>query len=142
MSRGLGKTERWILIHTYLKIKHNKLSKDWLQFKDEGLKGQLFRSEVMLNYFQLERSTHLLFNGYWSEKILKYPKGFKTTKKSKSVYVSYNRTIKSLRTKGYIETWYNLRDGTSEKTEYCHSYITLTKAGKVKAKELLKVNSL
>lgn len=145
MSRGLGKIERWILTAAYNKTVKRKLPVDWLQLKDERLEKCLYRSEILLNCFKLERSESLLYEGYPGE-CLRYPQCFKTTNKSKAAYVSCRRATKSLKAKGYIEMAITQRmvcpgPQKFEVVEYSWTFLILTKAGRTKAKELLSVNS-
>jgi len=75
MSRGLGRFQRWILVHTYLKtVKHElpedwrtpdgygaaerrwKASPDWLAVQLDTWNNHLMRTEILLNYFDLAKS--------------------------------------------------------------------------------------
>lgn len=76
MSRGLGRFERWILLHTYLKTIMHELPADWKMPAGYGAaqtrcgtsfeerlatqlgvwNGHLMRAEILLNYFGLATS--------------------------------------------------------------------------------------
>ena len=139
MSRGLGKIERWILIAAYQKDA-GKIPDGWLQLdgkqrqptKRTLKKRCLYRSEIMLNYFGLELSP--------LKDILDWHT-FKVTSKSKSAVASCRRATKSLLDKGYIEMWTFWYDKTEAvKVDMLFTYLSITKEGKIKAKEL-NVNS-
>lgn len=133
--------ERWFLIHTYLKTVEGQLPDNWQQFEKESLPSRLYKSEILLNYFQLERSKLLICIGYPGEH-LKYPQGFKTTNAYKSALASYRRSYKSLNRKGYINGYYkDFRGKITKCSDWgSGSWITLTKFGKVKAEQLINAN--
>ncbi len=142
MSPGLGKVERWILIHAYLKAM-KRLPDGWQLLPDQRDKSRLFKAEVLSNYFRLERSEELLARSYAAER-LKYPNGFKVTRAYEAALVSYRRATKNLRARGYVDLWTQyfwdkefhkcgeLGSGTS---------LTLTPSGKSKARELLNADT-
>ena len=131
MSRGLGKVERWILEHTYLKSNKGQMPGGWKQIDEEKLKDRLYRSEIMLNYYELELSP---YRGELDRHV------FKMTNTSKSANASCSRSVKGLMKKGLIEGWMNRFWGGIEKTEYWWSWLTLTKEGNEVVKKL-SVNS-
>ena len=73
MSKGLGKIERWILVHGYLKTVTHQLPDDWQRIPKDNEKF-LYKREVMLNYFHLEHSEtkYLQRYEYRSSDYLKY----------------------------------------------------------------------
>jgi len=138
MSKGLGKIERWLLTIAYRKIVKRQLPDGWLQLKGERSKTRLYRSEVMLNYFGLERLPP--DNSYLRRRNPQHI--FKMTNKSKVVWVTCGRSIQSLVTKGYVEMRHNIWWNPDPKAEFCvnGTWLILTETGKVKAEELLNVN--
>ena len=146
----IGKLERWILFHAYMKTVKKELPGNWKisragQFERESFKRglrhkenydwslfwkYLFKSEILLNYFDLELSLKepMHFN-YQQEK-------FRVTNKYRSALASFTRITKQMKEKGLIETWY------SNKGYYNYWVgIVLTGKGKEIANNLLKVNT-
>jgi len=160
----IGTTQHWILIHTYLKTTKKKLPDDWkrprlMESKKLGAffwRG-LYKSEVFLNYFQLERG-YKMPQWIWDQgdypikvdAMAEYFDGrgqhissearaagrnyteadyIRDTQRKKAV-ASYTRTKANMVKKGLIE----VEPGLGPNAER----ITLTKAGKAKAKEIIE----
>jgi hypothetical protein len=148
-----GKVQRWILIHTYLKTTKKKLPDDWrlpnlMESKklDAYFWTGLYKSEVLLNYFKLEpgyKKQHLVWShGDYPIKadpmaeyfdrlgphILPEADFLKTAQRDKAV-VSSARTKSNMEQKGLL----GLEPGFGPNAER----ITLTKAGKAKAQEII-----
>ena len=69
----IGKIQRWILIYSYKKTVKRQLPDDWkLPYRiqsdqfDEPFWKHLYKSEVMLNYFELEPSRHAVARWVWN----------------------------------------------------------------------------
>ena len=118
----LSRLQKWILVHTYLKTVKKQLPHGWGQphgnFKDK--KAVLLKAEVMTNFFKLVESP--VRPGYFS-----------TTgdnwQPHKKANVTYARSIANMYEKGLIYG-HTIDAGKRE--------IALTKAGKQKARELIK----
>jgi hypothetical protein len=162
----IGKIQRWILIHTYQKTTYKKLPDDWkfppkMEPHDLGafFWSGLYRAEVLLNYFKLiparkqprwvwPRGIHeeplrvndmaMYFdNGYTSDIDRRDPEREKKLKKRGETeamrckaFVSFSRVKTNMRQKGLIEIEPCLGSNAER--------ITLTKAGKAKAKEIIE----
>jgi hypothetical protein len=131
----LSKLQRWVLIHTYLKTVKGNLPSNWREpqatkfsgsyDKDEEkrFRQALFKFEILCNYFNLPFAE-------WAErKHLRFPwasyfRSIGEDKKSHNqAQVTLFRSLANMEKKGLIQ-----RDNG----------ITLTKAGKNKAEEILK----
>ena len=110
-SRRIGRLERWILIHAYLK-KQDKLPEDWQRprYYDSVyvISDYLSKAEILLNYFHLEISQKR--PAFRKPKVAggddlldREHEKFKTTPKYKSALVSYTRTRDQLLSKGLID---------------------------------------
>lgn len=99
----IGKLERWILIHTYLKTLLLKLPENWIspngQGSDEGFDVRgLFKSEILLNYFKaLPLSSKYTPSSRHTK--------FAVTKEYQRALVSISRSINSLQKKQFIEVF-------------------------------------
>ena len=104
----IGKLEKWILEHLYLKTVKGEVPELWKYPRDyeRHRKGgylsysfdkYLFKSEILLNYFRKlrisKKSVHVW--GDISEK-------FKSNKAYSTALSSYSRTVNRLEEKGYI----------------------------------------
>lgn len=159
MSRGLGKTERWVLIHIYRKTVKHTLPDTWrlperfvpryrLEGEPETLgplrkklhvgspSGKLFwsclfKAEVLLNLFRLDRSFRLnCFVGYgFYVEGEGYPDNSDFTRTTaNSAKVAYSRVKKSLLCKELIQVQRSYDANMEE--------IRLTKAGRAIAQSL------
>ena len=162
----IGKIQRWVLIHTYQKTTEKNLPDDWklppkTESQDLGVLfwGGLFQSEVLFNYFKLipsrkqprwvwPRGTQeqpsrvddmaMYFdNGYTSDIDRRDPEREKKLKKRGEIsathskaFVLFLRVKTNMKQKGLIE----VEPGCGPNAER----ITLTKAGKAKAKEIIE----
>ena len=145
----IGKLERWILIHAYIKTVKKELPENWklsrkekhLQnwIKESAKKGitskawdkhlkdywtYIHRSEILLNYFALDVSYK--YPLYGNEK-------FRTTNKYKTALASLSRTLKRMEEKKKISRWYKILEKDV--------FIKLEDAGKKIANNFLNVNS-
>lgn len=130
----IGKLERWILTHAYLKTAKHELPYGWKYprgYKTEKENDRyfnfLFKSEVLLNYF---KDLRLSSKEAWAFGVREK---FRTTKEYKGALASYSRTVGSMGKKDYIEVWIGV-DGD-------WTGIVLTDIGKRIAESFLKVNS-
>ena len=134
----IGKLERWILVHAYLKTVNHKVPSTWTyprRYEPEGRKYHkqtkyhndvLYKSEVLLNYFSKLHLSHKLS---WFDENEK----FYTDKNYKSALATYTRTVKAMEAKGYIEVWTNVGENWTG--------VHLTYLGKRTAERFLNVNS-
>ena len=104
MSRGLGEIERWVLVHAYFKLVTKKLPTGWEQLPDEDAEDRFYKSEVLLNYFDVKRADaatqkkQFIRNGILCK--------LKMDRTYRSGIRKYLRATKSLSGKGCIERWY------------------------------------
>jgi len=152
----IGKIQRWILIYSYKKTVKRQLPDDWkLPYRiqsdqfDEPFWKHLYKSEVMLNYFEIEPSRHAVARWVWNyrdtpvkvDPMAEYFDGMRPSRRSreheyrreakrKKATVSYVRTKATMVNKGLIKVEPGLGPNTDR--------ITLTRAGKMKAKELIE----
>ena len=162
----IGKIQRWILIHTYLKTTKQELPDDWkfppkMELQELGALfwSGLFKSEVMLNYFKLTparkkpqwvwpRGTHeeplrvadmaMYFdNGYTSDIDRRDPEREKKLKKRGEIAATNSKAFVS-----YPRVKTNMEQKGLIETGSLHGpnaeRITLTKAGMAKAKEIIE----
>jgi hypothetical protein len=155
----IGKNERWVLIHCYLKTVKREVPDDWKLPRAYCLPGSpctlkdsefisyddyfwkyLFKSEILLNYFDLKYSRNRWREFPWQGE---YFKGYGHHQKKDPWYdwdelrknikamVSYLRLSRTLTDKGLISVRRNFGPNSDE--------IELTEAGKVKAESILNV---
>ena len=126
----LSKLRKWVLVNAYTKTILGELPKDWRQTRKEmsegygsgdWRRGYLFKSEILLNFFNLSRSKQTPRNS--DERIL-------SNGAYRSALVTLSRSLWVLKDKGFI-----LIEG---ETEWIG--IKLTPKGKAKAESLLNVN--
>ena len=141
----LSKFQKWVLIHAYLKTVKKELPPEWTppqidQFSMNHSKKRLkefsqalFKTEILANYFKLNfvEVTYFDWGGVkWPE--FKYPWSsfFRSIGKDKKPHdnamVTCTRSFTNMATKGLIN-WGPWEDR-----------ITLTDAGRAKAKELIE----
>ena len=133
----LSKLQRWVLMHTYFKTVKGKLPSKWREpqaakfpsahekkYKKEFSQA-LFKDEILCNYFnlafseQMERDP-LRFRFPWMSRFSSIGEDEKNYNKAQ---VTLFRSLANMEKKGLIKRYFG---------------ITLTKAGKEKAKEILK----
>jgi hypothetical protein len=163
-TERLGKIEKWILRHAYLKTVKHQLPEGWKipgrvghrleRLKELGepcdlsavLYGRdlqlfwdhLFKSEVLLNYFNLKRSGYKTpdtfaseyFEGY-GDIIYGYDWGQEHLRNN--AVVKFTRVKNQLLRKGLVEIGYDFGNNSCG--------ITLTEKGQQKAEALLNVNA-
>ncbi len=125
----IGKLERWILIHCYLKTVKGELPPSWdlSRMDNEFYMKALWKYDVLNHYFNLEHSDKI--EGYTGPK-------FKDTKKYRAALVSWSRAIRSLIKKGLVQ-----RPDKTTLLDLFHNPWGLTKKGREKAEKYLNVNS-
>lgn len=126
----LGKLEKWILIHCYLKTIEKEVLISWNKPRmfSEKIKGEkegkyLWKSEILLNYFPNLRLSAKIAASYTREK-------FEATKEYRQALVTLSRTFRQLEAKSLVNIWCVVGS----------TGISLTHAGIEKATELLNVN--
>jgi len=128
----LGKIEKYILIHCYKKTISKvmpecwKFPRYWKNANSEFGYKYLFKSEILLNYFDLSLSRKDAF--------LDVNEKFRDTPEYRKALATLTRTFKTLGIKEYIIWWKGVNLPSWQG-------ITLTEKGIDKAKELLNVNS-
>ncbi len=146
----IGKNERWVLIHCYLKTIEHKLPDDWKlprTISKATMRFEfLYKSEILLNLFHLEPFRHKMAY-YYGEEYFKATgygiwkdgeyKGFTEEQREEGLIVekarvNYSRIKRQLTNKGLIE----VKRGTLNSDG-----IRLTNKGKLKARQFLNVNS-
>lgn len=137
----MGKFERWILIHTYLKT-IKQLPEDWespveLKVRKQDVESierykkfelYLCKSEVMLNYFDglvLSKYFHDYELQMWDANVK-----FESNKDYRKAQVTFSRTTQNLVHKGLIEI---------KGLHYLGQYINLTDKGRQKVECLLNI---
>lgn len=127
----IGKFERWILTHCYLKTVKGELPPNWKYPRcyenTEVTKGVLWKSEVLLNHFTELKLSQRKADDISREK-------FEDTREYRKALVSFARVINRLDKKGYILFW------VDKHTKSLRA-ISLKEAGIKKAESILKVNS-
>ena len=146
----IGKNERWVLIHCYLKTVERKLPDDWKLPRTISKATMsfefLYKSEILLNLFNLEPFKHKTAYYYGEEyfEVTGYGlwengnyKGFTAEQKKRGLKaekarVNYSRIKRQLINKGLIKV---------KRGSLNSDGIRLTNKGKLKARQLLNVNS-
>ena len=133
----LGKFQKWVLVHAYLKVVKKELPPDWIQPQAaqqniwdkekylEEYSGALFKTEILANYFKLN-----FLNTSYSKYAKPWKSLFRSIGKDKKPHnnamVTCSRSLINMAKKGFI----NWEPGEVK--------ITLTEAGIAKAKEIIE----